>query len=72
MWVIVAEFRGVYLGTNFSVPTINVVYGNHSTKQKTQELGCMRPWPTDHKVVPQIWSDLVFQRISPYGSMREV
>ena len=41
-------------GVNFCVPTIGVIYRNHFTKQKTQELGCLRPWLTDDEAVLHI------------------
>ena len=48
--------------TIFKVSTIGVVCGDNSTKQKTQELGCLRSWLTDHEVVPHTWSSLVYQK----------
>lgn len=50
------------MGTNFSAHTIGAVYRKYSTKQKAQELGCLRPWLTDHKVVPHIQSGLVYRK----------
>ena len=46
----------------FCVPTIGVVCGNHSTKQKTQELDCLGPWPIKHGAVLLIWNDLVCRK----------
>ena len=50
------------IGANFVAPQLASSVGNHSSKQKTQELVCFTIWQTDHRVVPLIWSDLAFQK----------
>ena len=49
-------------GANLCVTTIGAICGKYSTKQKTQELVCLRLWKTNHGMALLIWSDLAFQK----------